>query len=130
MAFTDKIVLRIGVTDQEDLEVRRTRIIFEDGEEISRAHQRMTLSPGQDYSSLPTRVQRIAAVMHTPEAVALRAARDDLLEKHRVYQEAEAAYQADPSPENETTRDAALADRDATQATFNAAVVAYEADIA
>jgi hypothetical protein len=130
MAFTDKTFHQIEVTEGESVQIRRRRVIYEDGVEISSTIHRKVIEPGQDYSGEHKRIRRVCQQLHTPEMIAYRVARRDLIAKQAAYEIAESEYQGDPSPENEAARDAALVDRDAAQAAHVAAKAAYEAEIA
>jgi len=130
MALTEKTVYQIEVNRDDEIHVRRTRVIMDAGEEISQTHHRHVISPGADYSAESPRVRRICQQMHIPEAIALRSARMDLRDKREAVQSAQTNFNADPSPANQTLLDDAIAERVTAKATFDAAQAAYDLAIA
>jgi hypothetical protein len=50
--------------------IRNCKTVENDGVEISRQYERITLAPGGDASKLPANVQNICAAAWTPEVVA------------------------------------------------------------
>lgn len=70
MAFTSNIEWFIGIQDDGQLELRRSKVVYEDGEEIARNHLREVLVPGQNVSSYPAKVRQIAQLIWTPAVIA------------------------------------------------------------
>jgi hypothetical protein len=60
----------IEVVENGTLQVRIKTAIKEDGKQISSQLHRHVVVPGQDYSQEDTKVQAIAASIHTAEVVA------------------------------------------------------------
>lgn len=60
---------QIEVTKTGYVQVREATIITENGQQISRAFHRYVLSPGQDISNQPKKVQDICNVSWTPEVI-------------------------------------------------------------
>ena len=75
MAFTDRVDLYVGVHDNGQIEVRRTRVILEDGEKVGEKHHREVLEPGDSTTGFPPRVRAIAQVVWTPQLIAATEAR-------------------------------------------------------
>lgn len=70
MAFTSSTEWYIGITDEGMIELRRSKVVLEDGNEIARNHQREVLFPGQVITTYPAKVRNIAAVVWTPAVIA------------------------------------------------------------
>jgi len=60
----------IEVVENGTLQVRTKTAIMEDGKQISGTFHRHIVVPGQDYSAENTKVQAIAASIHTAEVIA------------------------------------------------------------
>ena len=60
----------IEVVENGTLQVRTKTAIKEDGVEISSQFHRHVVVPGADYSGEDSKVQAIAASIHTPEVIA------------------------------------------------------------
>jgi len=60
----------IEVVESGVIQVRTKTAIKEDGVEISSQFHRHTVAPGADYSQEDSKVQAIAASIHTPEVIA------------------------------------------------------------
>lgn len=56
-----KIIDQISVNDENIVFIRESSIVMRDGVEISRTYHRSSLTPGQDTSTLPKKVQDICA---------------------------------------------------------------------
>lgn len=71
MAIIQKIVFFIGILDDGQIEVRRTRQFYDDStnEFLGEKHHRQVLEPGQDVSSFPERIRNICAVVWTPVVI-------------------------------------------------------------
>jgi hypothetical protein len=69
MALSDSIEWFMGILDDGQIQLRRTRIIYDGAEEVARKHFRQVLQPGQDVSSFPARVRNVAAVVWTPAVI-------------------------------------------------------------
>lgn len=64
-----KEVDQIEVTRTGHIQVREATIITENGQQISRSFNRYVLSPGQDITDQPKKVQDICNVSWTPEVI-------------------------------------------------------------
>jgi len=60
----------IEVVENGSIQVRTKTAIKEDGVEISSKFHRHVVVPGADYSAEDSKVQAIAASIHTPEVIA------------------------------------------------------------
>lgn len=143
MALTEKTFHQIEITMNDSVQVRATRIIYDNGAEISQAHHRTVISPGDDFSSQPTRVKRICQRIHTPFSVRQFDAVNELRDKQRVADQAQARVDSaqadfgnDPSPANAAALASATSARDTAESNRNdaatvrdSAVAAYDADI-
>jgi len=65
-----EVVDRIEVIESGAIQVRTKTAILEDGVEISSKFHRHVVVPGADVSAEDTKVQAIAAAVHTPEVIA------------------------------------------------------------
>jgi hypothetical protein len=70
MALTETTRYFLGILDDGQIELRRTRVILDDGQEVGERHHRQVLEPGQDVSTFPVKVRQISAVVWTPAVVA------------------------------------------------------------
>lgn len=70
MAFTSNIEWYMGIMDDGQIELRRSKVVFEDGTEIARNHFREVLVPGQNVAAYPAKVRQIAQVVWTPAVIA------------------------------------------------------------
>jgi hypothetical protein len=71
MALTEKQEYKVEVVPPfQFILVRREDIILKDGVEISRSFQRHSLNPGDDYSSEPQVVQKVAAAVWDAQTIA------------------------------------------------------------
>jgi hypothetical protein len=64
-----KVVDRIEVLENGNVQVRTATKIMEDGKQISGTFHRHVVAPGDDYSEEAERVQAICQVTHTPEVI-------------------------------------------------------------
>lgn len=70
MALIEKTEFQsITILADGQIQVRRDRVVMDGEEEIARKPHRWVLEPGQDITTLPTRVQRIANAAWPPEVV-------------------------------------------------------------
>jgi hypothetical protein len=69
MALADRTEWFVGIKNDGQIELRRTRIILEDGVEINQIHQREVLEPGDALDNYPPRVRQIAQVVWTPQVI-------------------------------------------------------------
>lgn len=76
MALTEaKIDDKIEVVSQfKMIQVRTARVIYDDGNEISRSFSRRVISPADDVSNETPEIQAICAAVHTDEVKAAYAA--------------------------------------------------------
>ena len=70
MALTEQIKYYIGILDDGQIELRRTRRIMDGTEIIGEKHFRQVLEPGQDVTSFPAKIRNICAVVWTPQVIA------------------------------------------------------------
>lgn len=63
MLTETKIIDQIVVGDNNVVHVRESNIILRDGVEVTRSFHRTTLTPGQDVSAWPQKVQGICAAV-------------------------------------------------------------------
>jgi hypothetical protein len=64
------VVDQITVTENGVVLFREATRIFEDGVELSKTYHRSSVTPGQDISGVPAKVQAICNAAWTPEVVA------------------------------------------------------------
>lgn len=70
MAITKETTVdQITVTENGIVLYREATRIIEDGEEISKKFHRTSLTPGQDISDQPAKVQAICNAAWTPEVI-------------------------------------------------------------
>jgi hypothetical protein len=69
MAFTDRVEWFIGILEDGQIELRRTRAIVEDGKDLTKIHDRRVLSPGDATAGLPARIRQVAQLIWTPQVV-------------------------------------------------------------
>lgn len=70
MALTKSTVVdQITVTENGIVLFREATCILEDGVELSKTYHRSSLTPGQDISGVPAKVQAICNAAWTPEVV-------------------------------------------------------------
>lgn len=81
--FTEKSVIdKIEVLEDGQIQVRRSDVVFKDGEEIARVYHRHVLAPGDDTSAEHPRVMKIAkTVWDAPTVAAFKAKQHDLIAK-------------------------------------------------
>jgi hypothetical protein len=76
MALTEQTKIdRIEILEDGQIQVRKARVIYDDGKEISRTFHREVLDPGAqpaDMTEKDARVQAVASAVWTPEIVAER----------------------------------------------------------
>lgn len=65
-----QVIDKIEVIENGVVQVRVANRVFRDGEVIAQNYSRFMVEPGQDISTLDTRVQAICAAVHTSEVVA------------------------------------------------------------
>ena len=66
----ETVVDQITVTENGTVLYREATRIMEDGTQLSQTFHRTSLTPGQDLTSQPEKVQAIANVVWTPEVIA------------------------------------------------------------
>jgi archaellum component FlaF (FlaF/FlaG flagellin family) len=78
MITKETVVDQITVTENGIVLYREATRILEDGEEISKKYHRSSLTPGQDITDQPQKVQDICNAAWTPEVIAAyEAAQED-----------------------------------------------------
>lgn len=70
MALSERTKTYMGILDDGQIELRRTRVILDGGEVIGERHHRQVLEPGQDVTLFPARVRRISEAVWTPQVIA------------------------------------------------------------
>ena len=71
MALTDAIHFdSITILEDGQLQVRRSRVILDNGVEVTRSYFRVVLVPGQDVTAYPPRVQALCGFVWTPAVIA------------------------------------------------------------
>lgn len=65
-----KVIDRVEIVNDWNIQVREAIIILKDGQEIAKNFHRWTFMPGSDLSAMPANVQAIAAAAWTPEVIA------------------------------------------------------------
>jgi hypothetical protein len=71
MALTEtKVIDKIEVVENGNVQVREATKIERDGVEIAKTYHRWVLSPGQDITNQPEKVKAICKVVWTPEVIA------------------------------------------------------------
>lgn len=71
MALTKEVAIdKIEVLEIGAIQVREITRVMEDGKELSASYHRWALSPGDDVSAQPAKVQAIANATWTPEVIA------------------------------------------------------------
>lgn len=60
---------QIEVHDSGIVQVRTLVEVLENGVVLSASHHRSTISPGEDFSAYPDRVQAVCAAVHTEELI-------------------------------------------------------------
>jgi hypothetical protein len=63
-------VSQIEITEGNQVQVRTSTRVMEDGLKLSESYHRHVISPGDDYSQEDAKVQAICAAVHTPEVIA------------------------------------------------------------
>jgi hypothetical protein len=77
MALAETTRWYIGITDDGQLELRRTRVITDGDDLIGERHHRVVLYPGDpSISTYPARVRQIAQIIWTPAVIAAWQARN------------------------------------------------------
>jgi len=130
MALTEETVYQIEVTRDEHVQVRATRVIYDDGVEISSSHHRKVIMPGDDYSAESTRIKRICQQMHSTEAIAYRQAFNTLKQARENQTIVQTVYDADSTQANLDALNAAIATRQQAKIDFDVAKVTYKASVA
>ena len=71
MALTEKTEIgKIEIVGEFNfVQVREDNVIYRDDEEISRAHHRYVVAPGQDHTQLDPKVRAVCEVVHTQEVI-------------------------------------------------------------
>ena len=69
MALEKRNEYNVEVIEIGSLNVRRSDIIVEDGQDIATSYFRYVLNPGDDVSAEPAEVQAIANAVWTPEKI-------------------------------------------------------------
>ena len=69
MLTEQTVISQIGVLEDGQLQIRRSRRIFDNGVQIAEQYHRHVLEPGQDISGEDDRVQAVAWVLWLPDVV-------------------------------------------------------------
>jgi hypothetical protein len=70
MALTEQTKFFVGVLDDGQIELRKTRVILDGTDVVGEKHHRQVLEPGQDVQLFPLKIRDICAVVWTPEVIA------------------------------------------------------------
>lgn len=71
MAFSKQTIFdAITIRSTGHLEIRMAVIVMEDTEEVARKFQRRIITPGDNISSEPAKIQQIANLIWTPGMIA------------------------------------------------------------
>ena len=69
--LTEQIVnSAITILEDGQLQIRRSRRIFDDGVQIAEQYHRHVVAPGDDVSGEDPRVRAVATLLHTPAVIA------------------------------------------------------------
>ena len=78
MLTEQTIIDKLEILEDGQIQVRRARVIYDDGKEISRTFHRHVIDPGRDVAKLPeedARVRAVAEAVWTTEVVTAREAK-------------------------------------------------------
>lgn len=71
MALSEQTVVSVlTILEDGQIEMRKTRRIFDGTELLGETHHRQVLVPGQDVTNLASRVRNICAAVWTPAVIA------------------------------------------------------------
>lgn len=74
MAIIEQTKFFIGILDDGQIELRRSRIFLDNTitppDLVGEKHHRQVLEPGQDVSSFPLKIRQICNVVWTPQVIA------------------------------------------------------------
>ena len=73
MAITKELITSCEVLEDGQIQVKNRTVIYEDGKEISSTNHRHVVDVGENVDNEPQLVQEVAALVHTPERIELRA---------------------------------------------------------
>lgn len=69
MALREETRYFIGILNDGQIEVRRTRAVFDVDDLVGERHHRQVLEPGQDVTAYPPKIRQICAVVWTPQVI-------------------------------------------------------------
>ena len=69
MLTEQTVINHIGILEDGQLQIRRSRRIFDNGVMIAEQYHRHVIEPGQDISNEDDRVQAVAWVLWLPDVV-------------------------------------------------------------
>jgi hypothetical protein len=75
MLTEQTVIDKIEILEDGQMQVRKARVVYDDGKEISRTFHREVLDPGKppaDMTEKDARVQAVAEAVWTPEVVSER----------------------------------------------------------
>ena len=70
MPLTEQTIIdHIGILEDGQIQIRRSRRIFDNAERVAEQYHRVVLEPGQNVSTYPPRIQVICAAVWTPAVI-------------------------------------------------------------
>lgn len=71
MALTKQTVIsHIGILEDGQIQIRRSRRIFDGPEMLAEQYHRFVLAPGDDVTTQPPQLQAICQLLWTPQVIA------------------------------------------------------------
>ena len=67
--LTDTVEYIMTILPDEQIQLRRDRVILDNGHAINRIHHRQVLEPGHDVSAFPERVRAVCMTLWTPAVI-------------------------------------------------------------
>ena len=69
MLTEQTVISHIGILEDGQLQIRRSRRVFDNGVQIVEQYHRHVLEPGQDVSQEDARVQRVCTALWNPATI-------------------------------------------------------------
>lgn len=70
MALTEKTEWYVGINEDSVMEIRKDRVILDNGISITSLNTRYVLEPGQDVTAQPQKIRQLANFIWTPAVIA------------------------------------------------------------
>lgn len=70
MALTEKTEWYIGINEDSVMEIRKNRLILDDGVTITTLNSRYVLEPGDNVTAQPQKIRQLANFIWTPAVIA------------------------------------------------------------